>query len=118
MRHALSSSNSPDAYLLAHCSSIIFGKKKVGGVGEPSSRSLAKEWQTPVGDPNAASRCGAKTRRGTAYQSPAVANERCRMRGGAITGPRSASSGPVMLAGSMDGIRPRHVPTETDSARS
>src|SRR6185369_4651469 len=44
----------------------------------------------PVGDPNSAPRCGAKTRRGTACQSPAMANGRCRMHGGASTGPRTA----------------------------
>ncbi len=36
-----------------------------------------------------APRCGAKTRRGTACRSPAMANGRCRMHGGASTGPRT-----------------------------
>ena len=45
----------------------------------------------PVGDLNSAPRCGARTRRGTACQAPAMAkNGRCRMHGGASTGPRTA----------------------------
>lgn len=43
----------------------------------------------PPGDPNEAPRCGAKTRRGTSCQSPAMRNGRCRMHGGASTGPRT-----------------------------
>ena len=43
-----------------------------------------------MGDPNSAPRCGAKTRRGTVCQSPAMANGRCRMHGGPSTGPRTA----------------------------
>lgn len=43
----------------------------------------------PPGDPSTAPRCGAKTRRGTACQSPAMPNGRCRMHGGASTGPRT-----------------------------
>jgi len=43
----------------------------------------------PPGDPNKAPRCGAKTRRGTPCQSPAMQNGRCRMHGGASTGPRT-----------------------------
>ncbi|MGO9444090.1 MAG: HGGxSTG domain-containing protein [Thiobacillaceae bacterium] len=43
----------------------------------------------PPGDPNTAPRCGAKTRRGTPCQSPAMRNGRCRMHGGASTGPRT-----------------------------
>lgn len=43
----------------------------------------------PPGDPNKAKRCGAKTRRGTPCQSPAMRNGRCRMHGGASTGPRT-----------------------------
>lgn len=43
----------------------------------------------PPGDPNTAPRCGAKTRRGTACKAPAMSNGRCRMHGGASTGPRT-----------------------------
>jgi len=43
----------------------------------------------PPGDSNTAPRCGAKTRRGTACQAPAMRNGRCRMHGGASTGPRT-----------------------------
>jgi hypothetical protein len=42
------------------------------------------------GNPNSAPRCGAKTRRSKACQAPAMPNGRCRMHGGASTGPRTA----------------------------
>lgn len=41
------------------------------------------------GDVTQAARCGAKTRRGTRCQGPAMANGRCRMHGGPSTGPRT-----------------------------
>jgi hypothetical protein len=43
----------------------------------------------PPGDPNSAPRCRAKTRVGKECQAPAMANGRCRMHGGASTGPRT-----------------------------
>lgn len=43
----------------------------------------------PPGDLTKAARCGAKTRRGTPCQGPAMANGRCRMHGGPSTGPRT-----------------------------
>jgi hypothetical protein len=43
----------------------------------------------PVGDLGIARRCCAKTRKGTPCQSPAMRNGRCRMHGGASTGPRT-----------------------------
>ena len=45
----------------------------------------------PAGDPNNAPRCGAKTRKATPCQSPAMPNGKCRMHGGASTGPRTAA---------------------------
>jgi hypothetical protein len=43
----------------------------------------------PPGDPNTAPRCGAKTRKGKECLAPAMRNGRCRMHGGASTGPRT-----------------------------
>ncbi|HVC62094.1 MAG TPA: HGGxSTG domain-containing protein [Acetobacteraceae bacterium] len=43
------------------------------------------------GNPNLAPRCGATTRAGCSCRSPAMANGRCRMHGGASTGPRTAA---------------------------
>lgn len=44
----------------------------------------------PAQDPLTSSpRCGARTRAGGACQSPAMPNGRCRMHGGASTGPRT-----------------------------
>lgn len=42
------------------------------------------------GDPTKAPRCGARARSGGACRQPAMANGRCRMHGGASTGPRTA----------------------------
>lgn len=44
----------------------------------------------PPGDFRKAARCGARTRRGTPCQCPAMANGRCRLHGGLSTGPRTA----------------------------
>jgi hypothetical protein len=45
----------------------------------------------PRGNPNAAPRCGAKTRSGCPCKAPALRGKlRCRMHGGASTGPRTA----------------------------
>lgn len=41
------------------------------------------------GDPSAAPRCGARTRRNTACLAPAMRNGRCRLHGGKSTGPRT-----------------------------
>lgn len=47
----------------------------------------------PRGDPSLAPRCGAacRTRMGLPCRSPAMTNGRCRMHGGAATGPRTAA---------------------------
>ena len=42
------------------------------------------------GDLSKAARCGAKTRRGTVCQCPAMPNGRCRLHGGLSTGPKTA----------------------------
>jgi len=44
----------------------------------------------PRGNPETAPRCGARTRAGVPCRSPAMANGRCRMHGGASTGATSA----------------------------
>lgn len=43
----------------------------------------------PVGDLSKARRCGARNRRGTPCQCPAMANGRCRLHGGLSTGPKT-----------------------------
>ena len=43
----------------------------------------------PPGDFSKAARCGAKTRRGTPCQCPAMPNGRCRLHGGLSTGPKT-----------------------------
>jgi hypothetical protein len=43
------------------------------------------------GNPNSAPRCAARTRSGGPCRSPAMASGRCRMHGGASTGPRTAA---------------------------
>ena len=46
--------------------------------------------RNPPGDFRRAPRCGAKTRRGTLCQCPAMPNGRCRLHGGLSTGPKTA----------------------------
>jgi hypothetical protein len=46
-------------------------------------------WRTTLPRAQAAPRCGARTRSGCPCRSPAMANGRCRMHGGASTGPRT-----------------------------
>ncbi|MXP63899.1 hypothetical protein E0493_11135 [Roseomonas sp. M0104] len=48
------------------------------------------EAQNPMHKAHAAPRCGARTRGNTSCMAPAMANGRCRMHGGASTGPRTA----------------------------
>jgi hypothetical protein len=43
----------------------------------------------PPGDPSKAPRCGARTRSGGPCKSAGMRNGRCRMHGGASTGPRT-----------------------------
>lgn len=43
----------------------------------------------PPGDFSKAPRCGAKNRRGTPCQCPAMKNRRCRLHGGLSTGPKT-----------------------------
>lgn len=45
----------------------------------------------PSGDPSKAERCGARNRRGTPCQCPAMPNGRCRLHGGLSTGARTAA---------------------------
>jgi hypothetical protein len=56
------------------------------------TRARGRGWlknDNPPGEPNTATRCGAKTRRGKKCRAPAMSNGRCRMHGGASTGPRT-----------------------------
>lgn len=59
-----------------------------------------KNGNTP-GDLRNAARCGARTRRGTPCQGPAIANGRCRMHGGPSTGPRTPE-GLAQSAGQLE----------------
>jgi hypothetical protein len=58
----------------------------------PSSRRRRGwlEHGNPPGDLSAVARCGAKTRRASACQGPAMRNGQCRMHGGLSTGARTA----------------------------
>jgi len=58
----------------------------------PDQAPLLRGWlknENPPGDLSKVARCGAKTRKGMPCQSPAMPNGRCRMHGGASTGPRT-----------------------------
>jgi hypothetical protein len=48
------------------------------------------DWRVTLPLAHASPRCGARTRTGTPCKAPAMAAGRCRMHGGASTGPRTA----------------------------
>jgi hypothetical protein len=48
------------------------------------------DWRITMPMAQASARCGARTRTGMACKGPAMPNGRCRMHGGASTGPRTA----------------------------
>lgn len=62
----------------------------IASQGNPGRGNWLRNGNRP-GDPNNAPRCGAKTRKATPCRSPAMPNGRCRMHGGASTGPRTAA---------------------------
>jgi hypothetical protein len=47
------------------------------------------DWRITLPLAQAAPRCGARTRNGSACKSPGMSNGRCRLRGGLSTGPRT-----------------------------
>lgn len=57
------------------------------GPKDPTRPALA--WQTGLVLANGSPRCGARTRCGGICKQPAMPNRRCRMHGGASTGPRT-----------------------------
>ena len=58
---------------------------------KPDSKPYVPDWRKALKAANAAPRCGAKKRRKkTPCGSPAMSNGRCRIHGGASTGPRTA----------------------------
>jgi hypothetical protein len=59
----------------------------------------------PRGNPNAAPRCGAKTRTGCPCRGPAMKNGRCRMHGGASTGPSAEGRARIAAARTTHGMR-------------
>ena len=62
---------------------------KPEGAPQEPRRGQLKNGNRP-GDFLNAPRCGAKTRRGSPCQCPAMANGRCRLHGGLSTGPKTA----------------------------
>ena len=52
----------------------------------------------PRKDLSTVARCGARTRRGTACQAPAMKNGRCRSHGGKSTGARTANGKQAQIA--------------------
>jgi hypothetical protein len=48
------------------------------------------DWRTSLPLARSALRCGARTRSGNACRGPGMANGKCRLHGGASTGPRTA----------------------------
>jgi hypothetical protein len=56
--------------------------------GKNPARSVP-DWRVTMPLAHASPRCGARTRSGAACKGPAMHNGRCRMHGGASTGPRT-----------------------------
>jgi hypothetical protein len=63
---------------------------EIGSIPHDKRRGTLKNGN-PSGDFSKAVRCGAKTRRGTACQCPAMKNGRCRLHGGLSTGAKTAA---------------------------
>jgi hypothetical protein len=61
---------------------------KGAGTSAEKRRGWLRSGNVP-GDFSHAPRCGAKTRRGTVCQCPAMPNGRCRLHGGLSTGPKT-----------------------------
>jgi hypothetical protein len=60
-------------------------------INEPQAKRRGRlKNGNPAGDPSTAPRCGARTRKGTPCNGPALHNGRCRMHGGTSAGPRTA----------------------------
>lgn len=59
-----------------------------GAIPHEQRRGWLKN-NNPPGDLSVAKRCGAKNRRGTPCQCPAMPNGRCRLHGGLSTGPKT-----------------------------
>lgn len=62
--------------------------EEMSGIPHEPRRGWLKNGTMP-GDFSKAARCGAKNRRGTPCQCPAMANGRCRLHGGLSTGPKT-----------------------------
>ena len=62
--------------------------EKIGGTPHGRRRGWLKNGNPP-GDLSQVRRCGAKNRRGTPCQRPAMANGRCRLHGGLSTGAKT-----------------------------
>lgn len=66
------------------------GRARRDMVDEPHAKRRGNlKNSNPGGDPSKAARCEALTRSGAPCRSPAMPNGRCRMHGGASTGPRT-----------------------------
>jgi hypothetical protein len=67
---------------------IMRSSEKEKGTPHEQRRGWLKNGN-PAGDFTKAPRCGAKTRRGTPCQCPAMINGRCRLHGGRSSGPKT-----------------------------
>jgi len=72
---------------------MVAGRGRVDEIGPtPQDKRRGKlKNGNPSGDFSKAARCGARTRRGSSCQCPAMRNGRCRLHGGLSTGPKTAA---------------------------
>jgi hypothetical protein len=70
---------------------LMAGRGRLRKLREHPMTSVAEYWRSasPSSDFSRAARCGAKTRRGTSCQCPAMPKGRCRLHGGHSTGPKT-----------------------------
>ena len=85
-----------------------------GGARARMRLGIAKDWGTAYRQADAATRCGAKTRKGTPCQARGLGKGgRCRFHGGMSTGPKTAAGKARSLAAAQAGFK-RWLAARTD----
>jgi TatA/E family protein of Tat protein translocase len=112
---------------------LVFGPKKLPELGKSlgdgirgfkaamsgDDNPVKSDTPEETGDLSQARRCGAKRRRGTPCQCPAMANGRCRLHGGLSTGPKTlAGIAHIREALTEHGIYSKAAKADTLSVRT
>ncbi len=100
---------------------MVGGGGRVEEIGEiPHDKRRGKlRNANPSGDYSKAARCGAKNRRGTPCQCPAMPNGRCRLHGGLSTGPKTPEGiERIRRAVTKHGMYSKQVRAEREQCRA